>query len=104
MGEADHAAGMTRPAAERNIRAVKNTRANKKNIFYLAAGWTAALVSLARYPFIFGVAAVAAGVMAGKNGSGKAGIILILSSIICMGLGLIFSNVLYNYLKSAFGI
>jgi hypothetical protein len=96
MGEADRAAGMTRPAA-------KNT-ANKTNIYYLSAGWTAALVSLARYPFIFGVAAVAAGVMAGKNGSGKAGIILILSSIICMGLGLIFSNALYDYLRFAFGI
>lgn len=78
--------------------------APKRNLLYLAAGWAAVLISLARYPFIFGVAAVAAGVMVGKSGSGRAGIILIISSIICTGIGLIFSSVFYDYLKFALGI
>lgn len=91
MDKADQEAGTAGTAA-------------KRNLFYLAAGWAAVLVSLARYPFVFGVAAVAAGVMVGKSGSGRAGIILIISSIICTGIGLVFSNVFFDYLKFALGI
>ncbi|MGE5613943.1 MAG: hypothetical protein ACM3XR_06005 [Bacillota bacterium] len=98
MGKSDQAAGVSRPAAK------KNMRAPKRNMFYLAAGWTAVIISLARYPFIFGVAAVAAAVMAGKNGSGRAGVILVISSIVCTGIGLIFSNDFYNFLKLALKI
>ncbi|MGI6667993.1 MAG: hypothetical protein ACOX4M_00590 [Acetivibrionales bacterium] len=91
MGKSDHAAGMARPAV-------------KKNIIYLAAGWMAVILSLVKYPFVFGAAAVAAAVMAGKNSSGRAAVILVISSIVCTGIGLIFSNDFYNYLKLALGI
>jgi hypothetical protein len=95
MGKTDQATGIANRVAQRNIKVAK------KYVFYLVAGWTAVIISLARYPFIFGVAAVASAVMAGKNGSGRAGVILIISSIICTGIGLVFGNDFYNFLKFA---
>lgn len=73
------------------------------NSFYLVLGWIAAIVSLVRYPFIFGVVAVMMGILVSKNGR-RAGMPLIVASIILMAVGLIFSDVFYNYLKHALGI
>ena len=73
------------------------------NRLYLVAGWIAAIVSLVRYPFVFGVVGVIMGVLVGKNGR-RAGMPLIVASIILMAVGLIFSEVFYNYLKHALGI
>lgn len=75
----------------------------KASGFYLVLGWIAAVVSLIRYPFIFGVVAVIMGILVSKNGK-RAGMYLIVASIILMAVGLIFSDVFYNYLKHAFGI
>ena len=75
----------------------------KSYIFFLALGWIAAIISLVRYPFVFGVVGVIMGILVSKNGK-RAGMPLILASIILMAVGLIFSNVFYNYLKHALGI
>lgn len=77
--------------------------ASKGNVFYLVVGWLAAIVSLVKYPFIFGVIGVIMGVLVSKNGK-RAGMPLIVASIILMAIGLIFSGVFYNYLKHALGI
>ncbi len=71
--------------------------------FFLVVGWIAAIVSLIRYPFIFGVIGVIMGIIVGKNG-GKAGMPLIVASILLMAVGLTFSGVFYNYLRHALGI
>lgn len=77
--------------------------AGKGNVLYLVAGWIAAIVSLVRYPFIFGVVGIIMGILVSKNGR-RAGMPLIVASIILMAIGLIFSGVFYNYLKHALGI
>jgi hypothetical protein len=80
-----------------------SSSAVKGTAFYLALGWIAAVVSLVRYPFIFGVVGVIMGIIANKKGS-KASMPLILASIVLMAVGLIFSGVFYNYIKHALGI
>ena len=81
---------------------ISRTR-GKASGLYLVLGWIAAIASLIRYPFIFGVVAVVLGVLVSKNGK-RAGMYLIVASIILMAVGLIFSDVFYNYLKHALGI
>lgn len=75
----------------------------RSNIVLLAIGWISALLSLFIYPFIFGVVGVITGILATKNGS-RAGLPLIVSSIILMGIGLIFSGVIMNYTRHYLGI
>lgn len=77
--------------------------AGKAGGLYLVLGWIAAIASLIRYPFIFGVIAVVMGILVSKSGR-RGGMYLIVASIILMAVGLIFSGVLYNYLKHALGI
>ena len=76
---------------------------SKVNGLYLVVGWIAAIVSLVRYPFVFGVVGVIMGILVSKNGK-RAGLPLIVASIMLMAVGLIFSGVFYNYLKHALGI
>ncbi|NLL05904.1 MAG: hypothetical protein GX270_08975 [Clostridiaceae bacterium] len=66
-------------------------------------GYICAIVSLFAYPFIFGVVGVIMGILSTKNGS-RAGLFVIISSIILMGIGLIFSGVIMNYTRHYFGI
>lgn len=75
----------------------------KGSVFFLIVGWIAAIISLVKYPFIFGVVGVIMGVLVSKNGR-KAGMPLIVASIILMTVGLIFSGVFYNYLIHALGM
>lgn len=75
----------------------------KGNGIYLVIGWIAAIASLVRYPFIFGVVGVIMGILVSKNGR-RAGMPLIVASIILMAIGLIFSGVFFNYLRHALGI
>ena len=75
----------------------------KGNGFYLIVGWLAAIISLVLYPFVFGVVGVIMGILVSKNGK-RAGLPLIVASIILMAIGLIFSGVFYNYLKHALGL
>lgn len=65
-------------------------------------GWIFAIASLAAYPFIFGILGVTMGILASKKGS-KAGLPLIVASIILMAAGLMFSGVIMNYLKHYLG-
>ncbi len=77
---------------------------SKTGIFFtIAAGWIAAVISLLRYPFIFGAAAIILGIWISKSGS-RAGMPLIAASILLMAAGLMFDSVLYEYLKNAVGI
>jgi hypothetical protein len=74
----------------------------KSSVFYLTIGWISAIVSLIRIPYVFGVLGVIMGVLASKNGS-RAGMPLIVASILFMAVGLIFSGVFYNYISHMFG-
>ena len=75
---------------------------NKSSAFILVIGWISAVVSLVRYPFIFGVLGVVMGILATKNGS-KAGLPLIMASMAFMAAGLIFNAVIFNYLRHFLG-
>ena len=80
----------------------KTRAASRNNTLFMALGWICALLSLFIYPFIFGVVGVICGILATKNGS-RAGLSLIIASIVLMGIGLIFSGPLTNYLTQYFG-
>ena len=75
----------------------------RTNGFCLVIGWIAAVIFVVRYPFIFGVVGVIMGIVVSKNGS-RAGLPLIVASIVLMAAGLIFSDVIYNYLVRALGM
>ncbi len=77
--------------------------AGKGAALYLVIGWIAAVVSLVKYPFVFGVVGIIMGIIANKKGS-KAAMPLIIASIILMAVGLIFSGVFYNNLRHVLGI
>jgi hypothetical protein len=70
--------------------------------FFIGIGWISAILSLFAYPFIFGVIGVVMGILATKRGS-RAGLSLIIGSIILMGIGLIFSGVIMNYTRHYLG-
>lgn len=75
----------------------------KGNVAYLVIGWICAIVSLFWIPVLLGAAGVIMGILATKSGS-RAGLALIMTSIILMAVGLIFSGVFYNYLSHFLGI
>jgi hypothetical protein len=70
---------------------------------FVSIGWIAAIISLFGYPFIFGVVGVIMGILATKQGS-KAGLAVIVGSIVLMGIGLIFSGTIMNYTKHYLGL
>jgi hypothetical protein len=72
-------------------------------ILLLLIGWLTAALSLIRYPYFFGVIAVIMGIMASKNGS-RAGLMLILASILFIATGLIFNEIFFDCLKKVIGI
>ena len=71
--------------------------------FLVVIGVISAIASLFAYPFIFGVVGVIMGILSTKNGS-RAGLFVIVASIILMGIGLIFSGVIMNYARHYMGI
>lgn len=75
----------------------------KKNTAILVVGWICAILSLFIYPFIFGVVGVITGILSTKGGS-RAGLSLIVASIILMGIGMIFSGVIMNYTRHFLGM
>ncbi len=70
---------------------------------FIVLGWISAILSLLAYPFIFGVVGVIMGILATKNGS-RAGLPLIVASIIFMSVGLIYSSVIMNYVRHYLGL
>lgn len=70
---------------------------------FISIGWIAAIISLFGYPFIFGVVGVIMGILATKRGS-RAGLMLIVGSIVLMGFGLIFSGTILNYTRHYLGL
>lgn len=81
----------------------KTFEAGRGNAVMLVIGWIAAILSLGMYPFIFGVVGVIMGILASKGGS-KAGIPLIVASIVLMGIGLIYSNIILTHVRRLLGI
>lgn len=73
------------------------------NTIFIVIGWISAILALFAYPFIFGVVGVIMGILAVKNGN-RAGLPLIVASIILMGIGLIYSGVIMNYVRHYLGL
>ncbi|WP_010681142.1 hypothetical protein [Acetivibrio cellulolyticus] len=71
--------------------------------FLTVIGVICAIASLFAYPFIFGVVGVIMGILSTKKGS-RAGLFVIVASIILMGIGLIFSGVIMNYTRHYLGM
>lgn len=74
----------------------------QSKVFYLAVGWVTAVISLFRLPFIFGAIGVVMGILSTKEGS-RAGLALIISSMVLMAVGLLFNGVLFNSLRHIIG-
>ncbi|TYQ16850.1 UNVERIFIED_CONTAM: hypothetical protein Cloal_3425 [Acetivibrio alkalicellulosi] len=78
-------------------------RATAGNVVLIIIGWISAIMSLFMYPFIFGFLGVVMGIMATKSGS-RAGLSVIVASIILMATGLIFSGAILNYTRHLLGL
>ncbi|HHW32042.1 MAG TPA: hypothetical protein GXX20_10290 [Clostridiaceae bacterium] len=72
-------------------------------ILLIVVGWISAILSLFIYPFIFGLVGVICGILSTKSGS-RTGLALIVTSIIFMAIGLIYSGVILNYTRHFLGI
>lgn len=70
-------------------------KTRKGTALFVTAGWFAAVLSLFIYPFVFGIIGVILGIVASKSGS-RAGLPVIVASIVFMGIGLIFSEAILN--------
>jgi hypothetical protein len=81
----------------------RNEAIERRNTLFFIIGWIAAFLSLIAYPFITGIIGVTMGILTTKNGS-RAGLYLIVFSIIFMGIGLIFSSVIMNFTRHILGI
>ncbi|HQD29019.1 hypothetical protein [Acetivibrio saccincola] len=68
-------------------------------IVLVVGGLVFALVSLLGYSFIFGFVGVIMGILATKNGS-KAGLTVIIVNMIFMAIGLIFSEIIADYIMN----
>jgi hypothetical protein len=73
------------------------------NALFVTIGIITAVLSLLRYPFIFGVVGVIMGILSTKGGS-RAGLAVIVLNIIFMSIGLIFSGIIWNYFSHYMGI
>lgn len=68
-------------------------------IVLVLIGLICALISLTGYSFIFGVIGVIMGILATKNGS-RAGLTVIITNMILMAIGLIFSEKIMDYVMN----
>jgi len=75
-----------------NVQEVSNQNESIKKGILLLAGWIAAVLSLFIYPFVFGMVGVVSGILATKNNKSRIGVYLVVSSIVLMGIGLVFST------------
>jgi uncharacterized membrane protein len=81
----------------------ENRASGVNKAVFITLGLICAVLSLFIYPFIFGVVGVIMGILVTKEGS-KAGLPVIVTSIILMGIGLIYSGVILNYTRHYLGI
>lgn len=88
---------------EMNNNRSREAVAERGGVLFVVLGWISAVLSLFIYPFIFGVVGVVLGILATKNRS-KAGLPVIVASIILMGIGLIFNDTLRMYAQLYLGI
>lgn len=72
------------------------------SVLFIVIGWVCAVLSLFFYPFVFGVIGVIMGILATKRNN-RAGLSVIVGSILLMGVGLIFSGVILNYTRHYLG-
>lgn len=75
----------------------------KETVLYIALGWICAFLSLLILPYVFGVIGVIMGILAAKNGS-RLGLPIIMASIVLMGIGLMFNNVILDYTIRKFNL
>lgn len=75
-----------------NAHEISNQNVNLKKGLLLLAGWVSAILALFVYPFVFGMLGVVSGILATKNNKSKIGVYLVVSSIVLMGVGLVFST------------
>jgi len=75
-----------------NTHEISNQNFNLKKGLLLLAGWVSAILALFLYPFVFGMLGVVSGILATKNNKSKIGVYLVVSSIVLMGVGLVFST------------
>jgi len=75
-----------------NVQEISHQNVNLKKGILLLAGWVSAVLSLFIYPFVFGMLGVVSGILATKNNKSRIGVYLVVSSIVLMGVGLVFST------------
>lgn len=78
---------------------ISHVKINLKKMILFCLGWISAVMSLFLYPFIFGMVGVVSGIFVTKDNQSRAGIYLVVSSIILMGVGLLFSTKLLDLTK-----
>ncbi|NLI57401.1 MAG: hypothetical protein GX387_02630 [Clostridium sp.] len=82
---------------------MENINSQKTSTFgtvvLVTIGLIFALISLFGYSFIFGVIGVIMGILATKNGS-KTGLTVIITNMILMAIGLIFSEKIMDYVMN----
>ncbi len=70
----------------------------KSNFLLLAVGWLSAVTSIFAFPLMFGPLGMVMGILAARDG-GRAGIMLIVFSVIFMGTGLILQENLADFFR-----
>lgn len=86
-----------------NTNSSEHVSRSKSSALFIGIGWLSAIISLFAFPFVFGVLGVILGILATKKGS-RAGLTLIMASIILMAVGLLFSGTIMNYFRHYTGI
>lgn len=74
----------------------------KGSTLLLTIGWISAVLAIFVHPLL-GLLGVVMGILSTKRGS-RAGLPLIVTSIVLMGIGLIFGGVIINYTRHYLGI
>jgi len=75
-----------------NVQEISHQNISVKKAILLLAGWVSAILALFIYPFVFGMLGVVSGILATKNNKSRIGVYLVVSSIVLMGVGLVFST------------
>lgn len=83
-----------------NVHEISNRNENLKRGLFLVLGWISAFSSLVLYPFVFGMIGVISGILATKNNKSRIGVILVMSSIVLMGIGLVFNGKILYFVRT----
>ncbi len=88
---------------------MSHSKSNKENfavaakgLFLSLIGWSAAIMSLFAYPFIFGTLGVVMGILYTRS-EGRAGVRIIITSIALMSMGLFLGSEFISHTKDFLG-